>query len=146
MVTIREARPGDEARWRELWAGYTGFYKASVSEAVTATTWARILDPMVPVFARLAEAEGRVIGFAVCIVHARTWSIAPIVYLEDLFVDPTVRGGGVGFALIEDLKAEARRLGACQLYWHTEGDNAPARRLYDRFRPADGYVRYRLDL
>ncbi|MDD3444937.1 MAG: GNAT family N-acetyltransferase [Zavarzinia sp.] len=146
MVTIREARPADEARWRELWAGYTAFYKANVPETVTATTWARILDPLVPVFARLAEVGGVVAGFAVCIVHARTWSVEPIVYLEDLFVDPGVRGGGVGFALIEDLKQEARRLGACQLYWHTETDNERARRLYDRFQPADDYVRYRLSL
>ncbi|MGO7565262.1 GNAT family N-acetyltransferase, partial [Rhizobium johnstonii] len=25
-VTIREARPEDEARWRELWAAYLVFY------------------------------------------------------------------------------------------------------------------------
>lgn len=146
MTLIREARPGDEARWRQLWAAYCAFYRSAVHEAVTATTWGRILDPLAPVFCLVAEREGEAIGFAVSVVHARTWSIAPIVYLEDLYVDETVRGGGVGFALIEGLKAESRRRGACQLYWHTEGDNRAARRLYDRFQPADGYVRYRLDL
>ncbi|PWR20841.1 GNAT family N-acetyltransferase [Zavarzinia compransoris] len=146
MTLIRAARPGDEAHWRRLWAAYCAFYRSAVPDAVTATTWGRILDPLAPVFCLVAEHGGGVAGFAVCVVHARTWSIEPIVYLEDLYVDETVRGGGVGFALIEGLKAEARRRGAGQLYWHTEGDNRAARRLYDRFRPADGYVRYRLDL
>jgi len=145
IPTIREAAAGDEAAWRRLWSDYCAFYKASVAEAVTATTWARIVDPMAPVLARLAEVEGRVVAFAVCVVHARTWSIEPILYLEDLFVDPAVRGRNVGHALIEDLLALCKARGFGQLYWHTEGDNTRARRLYDRFRPADGYVRYRLD-
>jgi hypothetical protein len=28
------------------------------------------------------------------------------------------------------------------LYWHTRGNNATARRLYDTFIPADDFVRY----
>lgn len=144
-LTIREAGPADEAAWRGLWAQYVAFYKAEVPEAVTATTWSRILDPLVPVFARLAEVDGTVAGFAVGVVHARTWSIEPILYLEDLFVDARFRGRDVGHALVEDLLSLCRARGWGQLYWHTEGDNERARRLYDRFAPADGYVRYRLD-
>lgn len=143
-IRIRDAVAGDEARWRELWDAYVAFYRAEVAPAVTATTWARILDPMAPVFARLAEVDGRLVGFAVCVVHARTWSIEPILYLEDLFVDPACRGRDVGFSLIEDLRALCRAKGFGQLYWHTENENARARRLYDRFLAADGYVRYRI--
>jgi len=143
-LTIRDARPADETAWRGLWGQYVDFYRAAVPAAVTAATWSRILDPLVPVFARLAEVEGEIAGFAVGVVHARTWSVEPILYLEDLFVDSRFRSRNIGHALIEDLLELCRKQGWGQLYWHTEGDNDRARRLYDRFAPADGYVRYRL--
>jgi GNAT superfamily N-acetyltransferase len=145
-ISVRDATPADAAEWRRLWDGYLAFYRASVPEDVTATTWQRILDPASPVGCRLAERDGRIAGFAVYLTHLGTWTTAPICYLEDLFVDPEVRGGGIGRALIEDLLALCRRHGWARLYWHTERDNATARRLYDRFSPAEDYVRYRLFL
>jgi GNAT superfamily N-acetyltransferase len=67
-------------------------------------------------------------------------------YLEDLFVDPAARGGGVGRALIEDLIALARGQGWQRLYWNTDTSNETARRLYDSFVQDDGHIRYRLVL
>ena len=32
--------------------------------------------------------------------------------------------------------------GWSRVYWVTKEDNARARRLYDRFAPADGFIRY----
>ena len=32
------------------------------------------------------------------------------------------------------------------IYWHTEADNVPARRLYDRVARLIGYVRYDISL
>lgn len=144
-MVVRDARAADEADWRGLWTGYTAFYGAAVPEAVTAGTWARILDPEAPVFARLAEADGAVVGFAVGVVHLGTWTLAPICYLEDLFVDPAHRGQGIGRRLIRDLVDLGRERGWSRLYWHTMKDN-PARALYDAFAPADDFVRYRLFL
>ena len=102
-LLIRAPAPADEARWRDLWAQYVAFYGAAVPEHATATTWWRMLEPDGSVFGRLAEKDGTVLGFAVCVLHAGTWSPAPLCYLEDLFVDPAHRGGGVGAALIEHL-------------------------------------------
>lgn len=144
-TNVRAAAPEDYLAWRRLWDQYLTFLKAEVSEAMTATTWARILDPARPdLFARLAERDGAVVGFAVCVLHAGTWTQAPICYLEDLCVDEAVRGGGVGKALIDDLLDLARQFGWSRLYWHTEASNSRARRLYDRFVKADGLVRYRI--
>jgi GNAT superfamily N-acetyltransferase len=78
------------------------------------------------------------------VLHAGTWTEQPICYLEDLFVDPTLRGKGIGEALIDDLVAQAKERGWSRLYWHTRGDNAVARRLYNKFAAADDFVRYRL--
>jgi GNAT superfamily N-acetyltransferase len=146
LIAIRDAAPGDEAAWRRLWAGYTAFYQTPVPERVTAATWQRLLEPSAPLFARLAERDRHVVGFAVCVLHAGTWTTAPICYLEDLFVDPPARAGGVGRALIQDLIDRGRAQGWSRLYWHTRAGNAPARRLYDTFAEADDFVRYRLFL
>lgn len=146
VVTVRDCLADDEAAWRRLWAGYNRFYGADVPALVTDTAWLRLLDPGAPLLGRLAERAGRVVGFSVSVLHAGTWTIDPICYLEDLFVEAEARGQGVGRALIEDLIALARSRGWSRLYWHTEASNMAARRLYDTFALADGFVRYRLFL
>jgi len=143
-LTIRDARTDDRASWYGLWDAYCGFYNATVPPEATATTWQRILDPESPIFGRLAERDGAILGFSVSVLHLGTWTPEPICYLEDLFVDPAARGGGIGRALVEDLLHLAAARGWSRLYWHTESGNARARRIYDRFAPADGFVRYRL--
>lgn len=145
-IATRDLAPADETLWRALWQGYLAFYDETLPEAVTAATWARILDPEAPLVGRLALAEGQAVGFSVSVLHAGTWTLAPVCYLEDLFVSGDARGRGVGRALIEDLVALARSRGWSRLYWHTREGNAPARRLYDRFAPADDFRRYRLFL
>jgi GNAT superfamily N-acetyltransferase len=142
MITVRAATAADESRWRDLWAGYNAFYQANVPEPITQSTWRRILDPSVPILGRVAEADGRVVGFSNSVLHESTWAAAPICYLEDLFVDSEVRGRGVGRLLLQDLVDLARQRGWPTLYWHTRGNNATARRLYDTFTAADDFVRY----
>jgi GNAT superfamily N-acetyltransferase len=140
--TIRAALPSDEAAWRELWKGYCDFYDAQVSREVTDRTWKRILDPDSQIMCVVAEVEGQVYGFANCVVHENTWEAQPVCYLEDLFVRPAARGRGIGSALLDWLRNAMRAEGWARLYWVTHEDNAPARRLYDRFATADGFVRY----
>jgi GNAT superfamily N-acetyltransferase len=63
-------------------------------------------------FGRIATWEDEVVGFTIAVVHPGSWTLAPVCYLEDLFVDPAARGRGIGRALIEDLlqrSAEALR-------------------------------------
>lgn len=141
-VTVRDPTAADEAAWRALWSQYNAFYAATIAEAITARTWQRILDPQSPIFARLAMVDDAAAGFSASVLHEGTWVMAPICYLEDLFVAPAFRGRGCGRMLIADLIDRAQRNGWSQLYWHTRADN-PARRLYDEFISADDFVRYR---
>jgi len=78
-----------------------------VPEAVTAETRARILDPGVPMFGRLAEQNRAIAGFTVSTLHPSAWKRDLNCNLEDLFVDPNARGRGVGCALIDDLLTPA---------------------------------------
>jgi GNAT superfamily N-acetyltransferase len=141
-LTIRAALPGDEKSWRGLWSGYCNFYDTVLAPEVTDRTWQRILDPESAVMCLIAEVEGQVYGFALCVVHEATWETQPVCYLEDLYVTPSARGHGIGGALIEWLRHAMRAEGWARLYWMTREDNTAARRLYDRHASADGFVRY----
>lgn len=145
-LVIRDATAADKTAWLGLWNQYLAFYKVDLAEDVTAHTWARILDPSSRVAMRVAEVDGTLAGFAIHHFHDSTWVKTPDCYLEDLFLDATYRGQGIGRALIDDLIAITKANGWSRLYWHTDGDNATARKLYDTYAPEDGHVRYRLKL
>ena len=142
-VSVREIEPRDQARWRILWDGYCRFYERELSEAITAHTWARILDPGSPVHAIVAEHRERgVVGIANYVIHENTWSLTPVCYLEDLYVDPDERALGVGKQLIDWLVARMSERGWSRLYWNTRENNYRARGLYDKYTPHSGFVRY----
>ncbi len=142
-VTIRKIEARDECRWRELWGGYTRFYNREPSEPITANTWARIMDPGSPVHAIVAEREGaEVVGIANYLIHDSTSAIAPVCYLQDLFVDPDKRAAGAGGLLIDWLVEEMKAQGWSRLYWATRENNYRARGLYDKYTPHSGFLRY----
>ena len=141
-TVVRRIEPRDERRWRELWDGYTRFYEREPEEGLTKLTWTRIFDPGVPIHAIVAERAGEVIGIANYVIHPSTSQAAPVCYLQDLFVDPALRGAGAGRALIDWLVAEMKAQGWSRLYWNTRRENAAARALYDSYSAESGFVRY----
>ena len=141
---IRNARPEDKADWLKLWKDYLAFYSVDLADDVTDHTWARIVDPTSRVSARLAIVDGQVAGFAIHHFHDSTWVKTPDCYLEDLFIDSSIRGKGIGRALIDDLIVICRDKGWSRLYWHTNEDNERARKLYDSYVESDGHIRYRI--
>lgn len=142
-IQIRDVTEADETRWRELWDGYCTFYKTDMPEEVTAETWRRILDPERTDFGTLvAEIDGTIVGFANYVLHSYTWAIGKQCYLNDLFVDPEVRGGGAGQRLITFLQHRGAEQGWTRIHWMTHETNERARRLYDRFSPPSGFIQY----
>ena len=146
-ISIRAARTSDATAWRAMWAAYCTFYDQTLPESITEGVWARILDSTSPVHCLIARGEdGTPFGFANYVLHPHTWSDKTVCYLEDLYVAPEARGHGVGHALIEHLIETGKTSGWARVYWHTEIGNAAARRLYDRFKPADDFVRYTVSI
>ncbi len=129
-----------------MWDEYCAFYEVRVPEMVTQTTWQRILDSKSPVCGIIAAHDGKALGFANYVLHPHTWSEKTLCYLEDLYVRPETRSRGVGHGLIAHLIALGRERDWGRVYWHTQANNAVARRLYDRFKAADDYVRYTVSL
>ena len=143
FVTIRKIEVRDEARWRVLWEGYCRFYERELREDITTHTWSRIMEFTSPVNAIVAvDGGGQVIGICNYILHENTWTLTPVCYLEDLFVDPACRAAGVGKQLIDWLLAEMKTQGWSRLYWNTKENNYRARGLYDQYTPHSGFLRY----
>ena len=88
------------------------------------------------------DVDDRPLGLAHLVFHGTTWSEAGYCYLEDLYVDPSRRGGGVARALFAAVYAEAGQRGADRVYWHTQEYNAPARSLYDTVGQPTSFVMY----
>jgi len=142
-LAIRPATAADEPRWRELWDAYTRFYEREPVEEITRHTWSRILDPAGSVHAIVAEQPGTgVVGIAHYLLQDTTSALTPGCYLQDLFVDPGVRGAGVGRALIDWLWRETVDQGWSSLSWQTRETNYRARMLYDSYTHHSGFLRY----
>ncbi|MBB5516346.1 GNAT superfamily N-acetyltransferase [Rubricella aquisinus] len=143
MLTIRPLTKDDEAHWRRLWTAYLAFYEATVSEDVYQSTFARLLgdDPQ-DFSCLLAVEDGRPVGLAHYLFHRHGWKVENVCYLQDLFVDPEIRGTGAGRALIEAVYEAADAGGAPSVYWLTQEFNAVGRRLYDRVGVLTPFIKY----
>ncbi len=142
MTVVRGLEKSDEAAWQRLWADYLSFYNTELSQQVTDNLFERLLTGE-PHFGFVAERDGEIIGFVHALPHATTWSENGYLYLEDLFVDPSVRGSGAGRKLIEAVYAEADKRGHNRVYWHTDTGNETARALYDKLATLSDFVQYR---
>jgi GNAT superfamily N-acetyltransferase len=136
-VTIRLARPGDEHDILRLIQALADYEQEP--EAVEATAeglHAHLFGDNPRVFAHVAEeigsTGGRVVGIAVWFLNFSTWTGRHGLYLEDLFVDPEVRGGGVARALFRALAAEAKARDCARIDWQVLDWNELGKSLYRR--------------
>jgi GNAT superfamily N-acetyltransferase len=144
-VRVRLLEPRDKQAWLGLFKAYIEFYKARVSEDVIETLWHRLLQGGEGFHAALVavDEQDKPIGLAHILMHRSTWTNGWYCYLEDLFVDPAVRGGGIGKALIEAVYARADAHGCSRTYWMTQETNSTARGLYDKVASKSPFVQYR---
>ena len=145
-LTIRAIEEKDKNQWLKLWAGYLEFYKSTISLEQTELTWKRLINNELKMFGFVAESEEGVIGFTHCLFRPSTWTETDYCYLEDLFVDPSIRGKGIGRALMNKVFELAKEKNSKRVYWTTQEFNKTARVLYDSITPVSEFVQYRLPL
>ncbi len=149
-TTIRDLQPTDFTAWTPLWDGYNAFYGREgatfLPQAVTQATWQRFFDPTEPVFAFVAEREGRLVGLTHYLYHRSTTRFELTCYLQDLFTTPECRGQGVGRALIEAVCERAKSAGVKRVYWQTHTSNSAGRWLYDKVASHVGFIVYSRDV
>lgn len=145
-MNVRAIRPSDRPAWQPLWDGYNAFYgrqgETALAPAITDATWQRFFDAQEPVFAQVAESDGKLLGLVHYLYHRSTTRIELTCYLQDLFTAPQVRGQGVGRALIEGVYRAAKVDGIKKVYWQTHETNAAGRRLYDYVAQHAGFIVY----
>jgi GNAT superfamily N-acetyltransferase len=150
MITnliIRQVELRDYVQWIPLWLGYNAFYgrfgKTALDPEITRITWDRFFDESEPVFALVAELNGKLVGMTHFLYHRSTSALKLVCYLQDLFTDPDIRGKGIGRALIESVYKQAERAGSSRVYWLTHETNVTAMKLYDQVADRSGFVQYR---
>ena len=147
MTIIAPLTTSDHPEWLLLWQGYLEFYESALTPEQTALTFERILDPASGIHGAIARDDrGRAIGITHWLTHPATWSAGPYCYLEDLYVDATVRRSGAGAALIGHVREWAQEHGCAKVYWLTQGHNLTARSLYGRVARDTGFVHYEIEL
>ncbi len=146
--TVQAVRPTDEGEWRKLFDGYADFYKVSMTDDIAGRVWAWLLDPGHVLEGLLArDAKGTAIGLA----HIRTCPDSlrggDVGFLDDLFVAPAARGGGVADAIFEKLKEMAAERDWQAIRWITQHFNERGRAFYDRYThgPSD-FIMYQLEM
>jgi len=143
QIEIRQVTADDYAAWLPLWQAYLRFYNTELPEAVTQSSWHRMLDPNEPTHAALAWADGKAVGMVHFIYHRSNWAIENSCYLQDLLVAPQTRGTGVGRQLIEFVYATAKADGCNKVHWLTHETNATAIQLYERIAERPGFIQFR---
>lgn len=141
--TVRPVTRMDEPSWRTLYRGYRGFYGVPPDEKAIDTVWDWLNDDD-------HESEGFVIversGLVGGLAHVRKFprllTGAAGLFLDDLFVDPDLRGRGLGRALLEYLSGYAASEDLGVVRWITAEDNVAARVLYDSEATATRWVTY----
>src|SRR4029450_3469771 len=128
MATLPRFVPQPLVLWRPLETRDIA-YVAALEAHIHAAPWtaANFREALAAGYrARVGEREGRIVAYGVLM-------LAPgEAQLLNLSVVPDARRGGLGSALLMQFLADARSLGADQVFLEVRASNAPAIALYDR--------------
>lgn len=143
---VRAALPSDIPALmrlkRALAAGEDGLHVIRASEA----DWLRDgFGPHAGFTAFVAEdAADAVIGMTTCSRRTVTGWNGPVMFLQDLFVEPAYRARGVADALVARVAALAHEIGSPIVELTVRADNPSAQRFYQRngFQPVPQCLTY----
>jgi GNAT superfamily N-acetyltransferase len=95
----------------------------------------------------LAVRQSKAVGFALFFRSFSTFQGRPGIYLEDLYVQPTARGQGIGKALFAHVAQRAIEQDCGRIEWSVLNWNEPAIRFYESLaaKPQSEWTTFRLD-
>ena len=133
MVTIRKGTPADVAPAFRLIKELAEYEKAP--EQVINTVEQMLKDGFgeKPIFDLLvAETENNIAGIAIYFIKYSTWK-GKCLYLDDIVVQESLRGKGIGRKLFDAVAAEAKLQNCQQLQWQVLNWNEPAINFYKKY-------------
>ncbi|HEY2549211.1 MAG TPA: GNAT family N-acetyltransferase [Streptosporangiaceae bacterium] len=144
---IRPARPADVPAICQLVRELAEYERAAEQAQATEDDLRAALFGQQPaVFAHVAETGGQVAGFALWFLNFSTWTGRHGIYLEDLYVTPSMRGHGLGRALLAELAGICVQRGYARLEWWVLDWNTPSIGFYRSLGavPMDEWTTFRL--
>ncbi|MCK5443658.1 MAG: GNAT family N-acetyltransferase [Maribacter sp.] len=79
----------------------------------------------------VAESDSKIVGMALLYNRYSTWK-GPIIHLEDLVVSETMRGTGLGTALLDEVVKYGANLRVKRINWEVLDWNDPAINFYEK--------------
>ena len=146
MTTVRRASPGDAAvLGRMLWDFNTEFETETDDADVLAERFGRLLA-LPEIVAVLAEDGAAPVGFALVSLRPAIWFDGPVAQLEELYVVPRLRSGGIGTQVLALCRRLVRDLGAPEMHINVDEVDVDTRRFYERhgFVTIEDGVDYRM--
>ena len=146
-ITVARATPIDIDALLPLVRAYRVFYGQTPDEPGERRFISKHLrDATSVVF--LASQGRTALGFVQVFESWSTVRLAPMLILEDLFVEPAVRGRGIARSLIDAAIAYAREAGAGGMFLETAVDNERAQGVYARagWEPERTFVKFNAPL
>ena len=147
MLNIRPATGADAPLVASLVRELADYEKLLPEAKATAADFLREIEAENPVIRVLiAEWNGEPAGFALYFFNFSTFVGRPGLYLEDLFVRPSLRSHGIGRALLRALARIAKERGCGRMEWAVLDWNEPALRFYKSLgaRQLDEWIVHRL--
>jgi len=145
---VRHVTAEEFDAWTHLFRGYCDFYRWPTSDDHQRKVWGwihqdKIVEALVAVE---VDGTGTEFGGPRGLAHLREW-IRPLRgvrsgYLDDLFVDPTVRGQGAVDALFRKMSRMALERSWDVVRWTTADDNYRARATYDKIALRTTWITY----
>ena len=131
--TIRPANLQDTEAIHSLLMELAVYEKIDHLVEATVNSTHKALFGAIPVAdALVAELNGALVATAVHFQNYSTFMGCPGLYLEDIYVQPTHRGNGIGRSLIIELAKIARSRGCGRMEWSVLGWNTRAIDFYER--------------
>jgi GNAT superfamily N-acetyltransferase len=80
----------------------------------------------------VVEARGTLVGYATYALEFSTWQATDYLHVDCLYLQPSVRGAGIGAGVMDRIAVHAQILGCDEIQWQTPAWNVGAMRFYDR--------------
>lgn len=132
MFTIRNAKKGDMAQVLGLIQELAVFEKEPDAVEVTVKDLEQDGFGEHPAFhCFVAEVNSRIEGIALVYHRYSTWK-GKAIHLEDLIVSESMRGTGIGTALLDEVIKYGHNLGVKRINWEVIDWNEPAIAFYEK--------------
>ncbi|MBC6493567.1 GNAT family N-acetyltransferase [Microbacterium sp. 4-7] len=129
-AATRQATPHDAARLAELLHAFNTEFDTETPGAEVIAERLRTLLGGTSTFAVLGGDPA--VGLALVTLRPNVWSEGPVALLDEMYVEPAHRGGGVGGAVLRHMVEICRELGVAAIEINVDESDAAAMRYYER--------------